>query len=215
MNPPSSSEPRLTLRDRFRAATREAILEAAAGLLTADGAAHVRMEDIAAAAGIAVGTLYNYFEDRAALVRALLDTPTRTLFAVLDAPPARSGRTEGDAPAVFARELSAFVTTVVHHFNTNRVLLRLLREEEGRRGVDVRGVTRRRGVLDELFLRAERLAARGIRTHVLRKADPATYAAILVGMIRGVVWSALDRGAALPADAGAAIVRVFLTGAAR
>ena len=38
MNASSSPESRVSLRDKFRAATREAILEAAAGLLTADGA---------------------------------------------------------------------------------------------------------------------------------------------------------------------------------
>src|SRR5689334_18472384 len=85
MNLASSSEPRLKLRERLRGATRDAILEAAAGVFAAGGATQARMEDIAARAGVAVGTVYNYFEDRTALVTALLDARRRDMFEALDA----------------------------------------------------------------------------------------------------------------------------------
>lgn len=202
------------MRDRFRAATREAILEAAAGLLTTDGAAHIRMEDIAGRAGIAVGTLYNYFEDRPALVRALFDTRSQVLFDALDARKPRSFRSS-DTPTAFAAELTAFVAPVIEHFNTSRFLLHIMLEEQRHRGVDPHGVSRRRTLLGELFTRAERLASQGIRVHALRKGSPRTYAALLVGMIRGVLSAALERGDELPPDAATDIVRVFMTGAGR
>jgi len=144
MNLASSSEARITLRDKFRAATREAILEAAAGLLTAEGGAHVRMEDIAATAGIAVGTLYNYFRDRTALVSALLESRTRGLFEGLDQSCSPSPAGDRTPATAFASELEHFVGAVCRHFDANRFLLSVLVEEERQRGVDATVVSRRR-----------------------------------------------------------------------
>lgn len=208
------------LRDKFRAATREAIIDAAAGLLTEEGAPHVRMEDIATKAGIAVGTLYNYFEDRQSLVTALLETRTRSLYETLDAAAvetsvSRTPENTMGAADLFAAELQRFVAAVGYHFDTNRFLLTVLLEEHRARGIDAQGVSRRRSVLDELMNRAERLMAKGIGSGALRAGDPLTYAALLVGMIRGVAAGALRRQHAKAADVTAEVVRVFLTGAAR
>src|SRR5450759_1515604 len=85
MKTDSLSESQLILRQQFKTATRDAILDAAASTFARDSAAPVRMEDIAARAGIAVGTLYNYFQDRSALVNALLELRTRALLDCLDA----------------------------------------------------------------------------------------------------------------------------------
>lgn len=213
------------MRERFRTATREAILDAAARLLTTEGASHTRMEDIAASAGVAVGTVYNYFEDRTALVTALLESRTKTLFEALDGSPKLGGSPaplhlraakgpKGDA-AAFEAELGRFVSAVAAHFDTNRLLLTVLLEEERHRGVDARAASRRRTVFEELLARAERLMASGIRTRAIRKGDPALYAALLVGMVRGVAMSVLVRGEAFAAGGTDAIVRVFMSGAAR
>ena len=147
MNPDSLTDPSVTLRTRFRTATRDAILDAAAALFAADEASHVRMEDIAARAGIAVGTLYNYFEDRR------------------------------------------------------------------RRGIDASAATRRRSVLAQLHTRAGRVLAHGVRLRVLRRAEPGLHAALLIGMVRGLVLHALDRRRSFPAQGAAQVVRTFLRGA--
>jgi AcrR family transcriptional regulator len=204
------------LRERFRAATREAILQAAAGLLMSDDSTQFRMEDIASGAGIAVGTLYNYFEDRTALVTALLESQTRTLFEALDAvdgaarPSAKSG-----AAAAFEADLERFVSAVGRHFNANRFLLNVLVEEERQHGIDARAASRRRTVVGEMLTRAERLMEKGTRARALRKGSPSMYAALLVGMMRGLAISALVRGEPFPADGSAEIARVFLKGASR
>lgn len=190
-------------------------MEAAADLLTTDEAAHIRMEDIAARAGIAVGTLYNYFEDRPALVRELFDTRSQALFDALDRLEPQTAVADEVGPADFAAQLAGFVAAVTNHFNTNRFLLNIMLEEQRRRGVDAHGVCRRRTVLGELFVRAERVMAAGVREHALRKGRPRTYAALLVGMIRGVLSAALELGDELPPDAAADIVQVFMTGATR
>ncbi len=216
VNISSPSEDRLKLRERFRWATRDAILEAAASVLTAEGAANTRMEDIAAAAGVAVGTVYNYFEDRTALVTALLETRTRALVGALDAavsPHAPAGAVH--AGRGFEVELERFVAALAGHFDANRALLSVLLDEELLRGIDPRSVSRRHTVLHEVLVRAERLVVKGIRTHALQKGDPAVYAALLVGMVRGVATIALGRREARFGDSVGEIVQVFLKGASR
>ena len=220
MNLNSSSDERVSLRAKFRRATREAILNAAAGILGDNGGAQARMEDIAARAGVAVGTVYNYFEDRRALVTALLETRTKTLLDVLDdaAAPVRgrkrtaATRTAADA---FEAELAGFVSAVAAHFDANRFLLHVLLDEERNRGIDAKAASRRRTVFGQLLSRAERLMEKGIRIRALRKDDPAMYAALLVGMVRGVAISALSRQLTISTDGTASIVRVFVRGAAR
>jgi AcrR family transcriptional regulator len=206
----SLSENRLSLRDRFRAATRDAILEAAAGLLSADDAARIRMEDIASRAGIAVGTLYNHFHDRGALVAELLEARQRALAAALDA--AASGE---DTTAGFEADLHRFVAVIIEYFDQNRFLLHILFESERSRGVDAKSASRRHSVLAELFARADRLMSRGIRVKALRKGEPTTYGALLVGMVRGVLMRAMVSGEPLSPGVSRDIVRVFMTGASR
>ena len=234
MNTDSSSDSRVTLRARFRTATREAILDAAATLLGGTSASQTRMEDIAAHAGVAVGTVYNYFEDRTALVSALLETRSHTLLSALDvagelASPVPPGRTvragslskqpsgaRSVTPAdIFAGELTRFVAALGAHIDTNRFLFAVLLEEEQQRGIDARSASRRRTVLGEVLARAERLMVRGIRVRALRKDDPAHYAALLVGMVKGLAMSALIRQSEMSAEGTATIVRIFMTGAAR
>lgn len=64
------------LRDKLKESTREAILEAAVTLLISN-TAEFRMENIAERAGVAIGTLYNYFENRQVLIDTII-TKRRT-----------------------------------------------------------------------------------------------------------------------------------------
>lgn len=212
MNLSSSREDGLTLRARLKLATRDAILDAAADAFASEGAAHVRIEDIASRAGVAVGTVYNYFTDRTALVNALLETRTQGLIDALDEAPAAVAGTAGER---FAGELRQFVAVLARYVDTNHVLLHVLLEEAQQRGTDSTSARRRHSVLGQLLERAERLMAKGIKVKALRKGDTVVYASLLLGMIRGVGATALTRGGLRVADSSAAIVAVFLHGAAR
>lgn len=218
MNLDSSTDAKVSLRAKFRTATREAILEAAAGLLSADGGAQTRMEDIAARAGIAVGTLYNYFEDRKTLVSALLESRTRALLDELDgghpvrkAAPSASVVIPEDQ---FLAELTHFVEALSRHVETNRFLFSLLQDEVGQRGMDANAANRKQTILGELLERAERLMERGMKSKVLKKADPAVYAALFIGMMRGLALSSLMTRRPL-GGRGADVVEFFMRGAAR
>ena len=72
------TERRLTRRGRE---TRERIVAAAAELIFERGVAETTLEDIRAAAGVSGSQVYHYFEDKQALVRAVIDHQTD---AVLD-----------------------------------------------------------------------------------------------------------------------------------
>jgi AcrR family transcriptional regulator len=207
MNIGSLYEDTLTLRGRFKTATRDAILEAAAAAFASEGPTHVRMEDIAARAGIAVGTLYNYFQDRSALVGALLEVRTLPLLAALDA--------AVSADTAFQARLMRFVEVLADHFETNQALLSVLLDEQRSHGHDARTAEHRQSVFQEVVRRGERLLSEGVRGRALRDADPALYAALLVGMVRGMALTVLAGGDVRVSDAAPTIVDVFLRGASR
>ncbi len=215
MNQDSSPDVRVSLRARFRTATREAILDAAAGLMGAEGASQTRMEDIAARAGVAVGTVYNYFEDRTALVLALLETRSRTLMDALES--AGDGpRQKGSAAAEpFEAQLERFVATLAAHFEANRFLLGVLLEDEQLRGIDAKSAARRAAMRQEMMVRAQRLVDRGIRARALRKDDSVVYAALLLGMVRGAALASLTTGRVSSGNWTASVVRMFMHGAVR
>lgn len=72
--------------DRRRVRNRAAILTAAEALFAARGVEAVSIDEIAAAADLAKGTLYNHFADKDALFTAVLDAyhPYRDLLAALE-----------------------------------------------------------------------------------------------------------------------------------
>lgn len=97
-------------RQRTAAArNHEAILQAARELFEADGIGAVDVRQIAAAAGVGVGTVYRRFGDKAGVMAALLGDQERALQDAVLAGPAPLGP-GAEAPArleAFLRELSA------------------------------------------------------------------------------------------------------------
>jgi AcrR family transcriptional regulator len=65
------------LREKLKETTREAILEAAVSLII-DPSNDIRMEDIAEKAGVAIGTLYNYFKNRQMLIDTIIEKRRKT-----------------------------------------------------------------------------------------------------------------------------------------
>lgn len=60
-----------SLRDRQKQVAREAILTAAADLIVANGLEQLSLQDVADAAGVSKRTLYNYYDNREALLTAI------------------------------------------------------------------------------------------------------------------------------------------------
>ncbi len=79
------------LRDRQKQERQQRIVKAAERLFARKGYAEVAMEDIAERAGLAVGTIYNYFPSKSALLLAIVRRETESLLArgrkILEDPP--------------------------------------------------------------------------------------------------------------------------------
>ncbi len=184
-------------------ATRQAILDAASQVFAREGLSKARMEDIASSVGVAVGTLYNHFNDRADLVEALREASRGELAEKLDAALAAH---KGE-PA--RQRIEAFVQVALDHFESRRSLYVLVLEEEAQRGRPMKGPP----LVHEIASRAEKLARQAIKEGALRAegGDPEFYALLLAGMLRAVSRRAVQEQRPLAADAPR-VVRFFFEG---
>src|ERR1700742_1618626 len=73
-----------TLRERHRSTTIETVLAAAEQVFADQGLHAAHMGDIAARAGVSVGTLYNHFKDREALLAGLMEARRAEMLSQLD-----------------------------------------------------------------------------------------------------------------------------------
>ncbi len=210
MNPNSTSVKRVRLRDRLRGETQAAILAAAEEVFTAEGLG-ARMETIAVRAGVAVGTVYNHFEDREALFAELIDSRRAALLARLD-----SALEEG-ARGGFEEALSGFLRALFEHWAAHAGLLATLVQAEqlGRIGRGSRGGPPC-NILQEIERRAGRLIRRGLEEERLRPEGADLYAALLVGMTRGVlIQEVRERQGERMRDQTERVLDLFLRGAGR
>ena len=99
------------LRDRQKRGRERRIVKAAEKLFARKGYAEVAMEDVAARAGLAVGTIYNYFPSKSALLLAIVRSETESLLArgrkILDDPPRDAVAAACDVHRNFSRGLHA------------------------------------------------------------------------------------------------------------
>ena len=70
---PGRNEPRRSLREETRAAVRVAILQAAKSVFGSQGFQAAKMSDIAQTAGVAAGTLYNYFTSKEEIFQHIVE----------------------------------------------------------------------------------------------------------------------------------------------
>jgi AcrR family transcriptional regulator len=88
-----------------------AILEGAAQVLEAGGLAGFTTNAVAGRAGVSIGTLYQYFSDKDALLRALAERQMKLTIAEV----ARALRDEGEAP--LEQRVRAVVRAVINAFH--------------------------------------------------------------------------------------------------
>lgn len=90
---------RQALQEHTRAAYREAILTAAEKIILRDGYQPAKMADIAEATGVSVGTLYNYFDSKEAVLNALIEHHRARFQAQVEQP------FDSDDPLIQLRQL--------------------------------------------------------------------------------------------------------------
>ena len=112
----SESDPVATLRE---AARRNQILDAATRVFGEKGFHRATIKEIASAAGIADGTIYNYFEDKTDLLMGLLDRLNETE----ERPAQLSLESTGDFESTFATVLAHRLALVEENLAVFRALL--------------------------------------------------------------------------------------------
>jgi len=122
MNPRSTAAGAPRLKERMRQATRAAILDAAEHVYVRHGFEAGRMEQVADEAGVAVGTLYNYFADRKALVSSLLEERRAEMLRRID-------EALDDAPRDPIERLRALARSALEHVEAHRPLVSLIVHE--------------------------------------------------------------------------------------
>ncbi|HTP27552.1 MAG TPA: TetR/AcrR family transcriptional regulator [Anaeromyxobacteraceae bacterium] len=197
------------LRDRLKQATREAILEASEAVFSERGFTGARMEEIAARAGVAVGTLYNRFADRQSLWSELCHSRREALLVKLD------DTLERVRAQPFEDALRAMLATFVDHWAAHRGFLSVLMQVDPPTSLPGPRA-RNRTMAQELLRRVRDLVRVGIDQGVLRVGGADLYPELLLGMLRSVLFHHLENA---PSTAAAAdvehMVRVFLYGARR
>src|SRR5262245_29360860 len=102
------------------------MLDAAARLFGAKRFHEVRMEDVAAEAGVAKGSLYRYFRDKEKMYLALLARASRQLIQLLRDEMAKAASARG--------KLVALVHSVITYFDANPHLFDLIQRAEALQG---------------------------------------------------------------------------------
>jgi len=203
----AKSRGRASLKAQTRQLYRDRIIDAAEHVFVKRGLAGTRMSDVAAEAGLATGTLYNYFANRDALLSSLLERRLDQLVAEVRA------AAEAEQAAPFRDRLVALVRASFQHFEAHRALFTVLA------GGGITGKHMRRCVDAQREYQAafaeplERAAA----DRVLRGDVPISVQAdFLTGAVHGVVrgW-AHQEGALNLVDQAPAVVDLFLRGATR
>lgn len=209
---PSTSRParkRQELRESTMAVYRDAIITAAERVFVRSGFAKVKMADIAMEAGLAAGTLYNYFDSKERIFRTLIEQRGDDFLLQLEA----AG--QGDN----ARErLGTLIATVLGYIETYRSTFALFVELGGMAEWSIRRVGGPRS--ERLYLRylqiAETIIQDGVHEGLLSDDTPVRdQVACLTGMINGVVreWLSEEKGALR--DRVPLILSVYLRGLER
>jgi AcrR family transcriptional regulator len=207
MNRASARLPRR--RDEARALFRNAILDAAESVFAQRGFHGARIQDIAAQARIAVGTVYNHFAQKDDVLSALLEERTDEMLARLRA---------ADQAPTFEAHLRARVASMLAYVEDHRAFFAIATEHGLFAGTAAPGApaaTKRLRRVERFRAAFRALVEEGIASGDLEPIGADVLARFLGGTIRAFVLSSLsEEGTDVKAHA-ATIVELFLRGAAR
>jgi AcrR family transcriptional regulator len=182
----------------MRATVRVAILDAAEELIAKHGLHAAALAQIAKRAGVAVGTLYNYFTDRDALIRGLFESRRATFR------PRLLAAIHAGAELPFEPRLRGFVREVLEAFESHRSFLKVAIENEH---LKPSGST----TPQDLLAGVRDIVAAGVREGVIASAKAELLPLMITGAIKSTAVHRLQAGGALVTDAEA-IVEILLDG---
>src|SRR5262245_39618489 len=151
------------------------MLEAATRLFGMQRFHEVRMEDVAAEAGVGKGTIYRYFEDKDELYLSLLARAGEQLSIRI--------RERVEAAETPVAKLEGLVAASMEFFEEQPHVFDLIQRGDAQRGSDSPWQKTR----DEAKELVEAILSEGNRKGELRVADPATVTLVLLGGLRAVL----------------------------
>jgi AcrR family transcriptional regulator len=186
------------MRETVRETVRVAILDAAEELIAKHGLHSAALVQIARRAGVAVGTLYNYFTDRDALIRGLFESRRATLR------PRLLVAISAGCELAFEPRLRRFIRDVLEAFEAHRSFLKVAIENEH---LKPSGST----TPQDLLAGVRDIVAGGVREGAIAAGNAELLPFAITGTIKSIVVHRLQTGGELAAD-GDAIVDILLAG---
>ncbi len=197
---PKLSEKR---KELLNAMMKEAIYDAAVAVLRERGVNGITMERVAAAANLAKGSLYNYFDDKQDLLRFVYG---KIMDPVSLAIAATAGGTL-TAP----QKLESILHTLFDHFGRHRGLLSLLLKDEATRAIVEPTKQSGRAKALRHFVA---IFAQGVAERSFRELDPEAAGRLLLGGIGEIFQQHLAGQAREANEIIAEIMAIFLHGVA-
>ncbi len=187
------------------------MLAAAEEVFAESGLAKAHVEDIARRAGVAVGTLYNYYRDRDALLAATLTLRVEELGTELDTV------ADGHAASPLRLTLLALTEAYLGFFLRRRTFVRILAEGELVQMKDAYPTAAAIPMQCWQSIRDAfaRVMARGVASGELGGEHEELDVWLFLGLVRGVVMRDLKGGVPCRVADAERVVAVFLDGAVR
>jgi AcrR family transcriptional regulator len=189
-----------SLRERFKETTLQAVLTAAEEVFADAGLHAAHMGEIAERAGVAVGTLYNHFADREALLAGLAEARFKEMIADMD------GALKGTAAQSFGVRARALVVAMLTYYERHWKFMQIfLQGETGRyQRTFPTLVEAMRHKVREVRARVDKLIAQGVREKAIRAEISDLASFFLIGMLRSLVMRRLyqdpSKGLVVEAD---------------
>ena len=193
MNPRSSTRKPAPLRTRLRAAATDAILDAAEAVASERGIEEASCAAIAKRAGVAVGTLYNYFPDREGLLTALFKARRGDMI------PRITDAAKAAAHHPFERRLRFFVRDVMAAYEEHRRFIRIALDAD-RHMPNVKDA--RNTVMVTMTTALEQIFADAAQMGFFPEGEgrEAVYARILQGALKALTIWHIEKGTPLTDD---------------
>lgn len=211
MNEISSAEPPRSRREEAKALFRNAILDAAERVFAERGFHVARIQDVAREARIGVGTVYNHFEQKEDLLRALLEERTECMLAQLEPLPSD--------PEAFEARLTVRLTRVLAYVEQHRSFIPLAMEHgilgKGTAAGDALCCGHRMRQVERFRASFRALVEEGLAAGALEPMDAQHLVWFLAAALRTFALGALEQKAPSLAPLAPTITRLFLHGAAR
>jgi AcrR family transcriptional regulator len=201
MNPP----PKTTKKEIVTAFRTREILAAARQVLEQRGLEAMTMEEIAAAAGVAKGTLYLYFQSKDDLIQALITLVAENILKDLEA--------ALQAPGMPSEKLRRMVSVLLEYLNRERLLFPIYAREllRGRRE-SREGFWRNYQELEERFVTlVTSLFAEGIAAGQFISANPRLLTFLIRGLVRATGYYQQAEGQAEAAKEALPVILTLLS----